>query len=433
MVVIICGGNMKMEIKEIKIGGFRNIKNCVIDIDKITGLLSINSYGKSNILRGIEFGIDFITSSNQVRDNMFGWKSGFPKNKNIDPKRFNFELYIVYTNNISEYDIKYGFSIDWRLSEKESGGINKEYLYIKDRQKSSKFSQYINRAYDISKYKGSENGRCDKKINIDYNELVLEKLTAYDELFYLEILKEIKHLEVYVDRHLDSADAFEFEPIVLKNNDDLKLVTVDNIPRTLYKLKEQYLDKYNYLMDIFKQLFPKIERVETRRFELAGPAQPPELPEEYKLVEHAYFLYCKEYNMSCEINFKQMSDGAKRVLLLLTNLVLADINNVILFCVEEPENSINPSLFKQYIEVINDLSENTKIIITSHSPYLVDYLPPENLYIGCSNDCDIAVFKKIKKRAIKSLYRDSKEMDMSYGEYVFDLVSTGEDIDKYVE
>ena len=42
MVVIICGGNMKMEIKEIKIGGFRNIKNCVIDIDKITGLLSIN-------------------------------------------------------------------------------------------------------------------------------------------------------------------------------------------------------------------------------------------------------------------------------------------------------------------------------------------------------------------------------------------------------
>ena len=112
---------------------------------------------------------------------------------------------------------------------------------------------------------------------------------------------------------------------------------------------------------------------------------------------------------------------------------MADINNVILFCVEEPENSINPSLFKQYIEVINDLSENTKIIITSHSPYLVDYLPPENLYIGCSNDCDIAVFKKIKKRAIKSLYRDSKEMDMSYGEYVFDLVSTGEDIDKYVE
>lgn len=433
MIVIIYGGIGKMEIRKIKIGGFRNIDNCEIDIKKITGLLSINSYGKSNILRGIEYGIDFITSSSKIRDNMIGWKSGIPKNLKVNTKNFCFELELCYINNNIEYDIKYGFSFKWRISRDINDGIDEEYLYVRNKEKSSKYTQFVNRENNISKYKSVETGRCDKIIKINYNELVLEKLSAYDDLFYKDILDEIRKIEVYVDRHFDSKNAYEFDPIVLKSSDDLKLATVDNIPRTLYKLRELYPTKYNYLIDIYTQLFPKVEKIEPRRFEISGPSKPVNLPEEYELLEHAYFLYCKEYNMLGEINFSQMSDGARRILLLLTNLILAQINDIALFCVEEPENSINPSLFKKYIEVIYDLSEKTSVIITSHSPYLVDYLAPENLYIGCKNENDIAVFKKIKKRAIKRLYKECSEMGMSYGEYVFDLISNFEELDEYVE
>lgn len=138
--------------------------------------------------------------------------------------------------------------------------------------------------------------------------------------------------------------------------------------------------------------------------------------------------------MSTEINFQEMSDGARRILLLLTNLILADINNISLFCIEEPENSINPSLFRNYIEIINDLSDKTKIIITSHSPYLIDYLSPEQIYIGCNNEKGIVDFRKIKKSTINKLYKDSSSLNMGYGEYLFDLFSdSSEEINNYVK
>lgn len=134
------------------------------------------------------------------------------------------------------------------------------------------------------------------------------------------------------------------------------------------------------------------------------------------------------------INFTEMSDGARRILLLLTNLILADLNNISLFCIEEPENSINPSLLGKYIEIINDLTENTKVIITSHSPYLVDYMDPEKIYIGYNNREDIATFKKIKNSAVKKLFKNSAGLNMNYGEYLFDLFTDFDsEVDEYLE
>ena len=138
--------------------------------------------------------------------------------------------------------------------------------------------------------------------------------------------------------------------------------------------------------------------------------------------------------MSSAINFEGMSDGTKRILLVLTNLILAEINHVLLFCVEEPENSINPSLFQKYIEVINDLIGQTKIILTSHSPYLIDYLDPEKIYIGCNNSNDLAEFKAIKRTAVHKLYDDAARLGMDYAEYLFDLfANSNEEINKYVQ
>ena len=431
-----------MKIKKIKVGGFKNILNCEIDLKKIIGLLSVNSYGKSNLLKSIEFGIDFITLPSKIKNNMMGWKKGIPKNKNINAPEFQFEITLIHTTNDSEYEVKYGFSFTWRLKKEISVGVKNEYLLIKENSKKQKFSYYIKRENGelVGKYKASEFGRCDKKINIKSNELIINKLYAYDSLFYADIIEEINDFDIYIDRHLDSSNAFDLEPIIHKDIDDLKLVTADNIPRTLFKLHENYKEKYEYLIDIYKQLFPRIEDIRIRQFKLSGEISEDMIPDiskisdEYQIVDYLYMIFCKEYNMSTEINFQEMSDGARRILLLLTNLILADINNISLFCIEEPENSINPSLFRNYIEIINDLSDKTKIIITSHSPYLIDYLSPEQIYIGCNNEKGIVDFRKIKKSTINKLYKDSSSLNMGYGEYLFDLFSdSSEEINNYVK
>ncbi|MCI5622512.1 AAA family ATPase, partial [Anaerostipes sp.] len=50
------------------------------------------------------------------------------------------------------------------------------------------------------------------------------------------------------------------------------------------------------------------------------------------------------------IDFAMMSDGAKRVFMILTRIILA---NVSLIAIEEPENSVHPSLFQAYIRIMH--------------------------------------------------------------------------------
>ena len=53
----------QMEILRVKVKGIRNITEAKISFDKITALVGLNGYGKSNIMDAVDFGIDFIPSA----------------------------------------------------------------------------------------------------------------------------------------------------------------------------------------------------------------------------------------------------------------------------------------------------------------------------------------------------------------------------------
>ena len=126
-----------------------------------------------------------------------------------------------------------------------------------------------------------------------------------------------------------------------------------------------------------------------------------------------------------------MSDGAKRILLLLTFVVLAELNNYDLICIEEPENSIHPGLLRKFLYTISELSGNTKLLFSSHSPYLINYMQPENLYLGLPNSNGVATFKKLKTNtnAMKRLIKNIQSTNMQLGDYLFDLMSSSDDDD----
>ena len=65
--------------------------------------------------------------------------------------------------------------------------------------------------------------------------------------------------------------------------------------------------------------------------------------------------------------------------------------------------------------------------MTSHSPYLIQYLKPESIYIGVPTDDGTALFKSIKKSKIKEVKSIAKKLEISFGEYIFSLLSGGED------
>lgn len=62
-----------MNIKSITIGGFKNLNKSKLELESICAIISPNNYGKSNLLEGIDFGVDFIHASRNGRRNMMKW------------------------------------------------------------------------------------------------------------------------------------------------------------------------------------------------------------------------------------------------------------------------------------------------------------------------------------------------------------------------
>ena len=118
-----------------------------------------------------------------------------------------------------------------------------------------------------------------------------------------------------------------------------------------------------------------------------------------------------------------MSDGVRRILKVLTNLELASYRGCSIVAIEEPENSLNPKILQQYLIALNSFAKEIKIIFTSHSPYLINYINPSNIYIGLPNDNGIASFSKIKDKLINKLMNDANDLDLNIGDYIFDLMS----------
>ena len=112
---------------------------------------------------------------------------------------------------------------------------------------------------------------------------------------------------------------------------------------------------------------------------------------------------------------------------MLTYAIIADVKGLSLIAFEEPENSIHPGLLQSYLRVLNQLTEKCKIIFTSHSPYIIQYLEPSNIYIGIPNSDGVARFGRISKAGERAILKESSENNESLGNDIFDLLTGNED------
>ena len=122
-----------------------------------------------------------------------------------------------------------------------------------------------------------------------------------------------------------------------------------------------------------------------------------------------------------------MSDGTKRVIWLVARSVMADIAGVGCLGVEEVETGIHPRMMQDLLEAVRDVLGETKIILTSHSPHLIQCLPFDSIYVGVPNDGGVATFATFIADNVDRLSDAAYDRGMSAGEYIFALMSSGED------
>jgi predicted ATPase len=76
-------------------------------------------------------------------------------------------------------------------------------------------------------------------------------------------------------------------------------------------------------------------------------------------------------------NVSQMSDGTLRVLGLLVALYQVPRPSVI--ALEEPEQTINPAILSVIADAIKEVSKQVQILVTTHSPHLLDQFDPSTI------------------------------------------------------
>ena len=416
-----------MRLEHIKIAGFRNIDEVNLELNDLTALIGVNNYGKSNILDAIDFGIDFITRDSTTRKDMMSWGKGVPLNKSNAFKDFSFEITLKTEFINKAFFVNYAFTFAWAKKDEDEAQVLFENLKIKLDEKSQKYQTLIQRTGNKAVYKSSETARCNTPIKTGNKFLIINKLKEYDNLFYHEIILKLNSLRVYIERHLDSNLAYGFEPLVRKGVTGLDISDMTSIPRAIYQLKEKYVDKYLLLENAFIQLFPNIKKIFVDVMEFKAPDGFDFGDDQYVFTDKIYAMKVQDTQLINPLPFERLSDGVKRVFLMLTYALVADIKGLSLLAIEEPENSIHPNLLQNYLQVLTQLVNNCKIIVASHSPYMIQYIDISSLYIGIPNDDGIADFRKIAKNKYSILLKDATESDSSTGDYIFGLLSGSKD------
>lgn len=426
---IICFNTVKMvSLNKISVKGIANIDSVTLDLQQITALLAPNNYGKSNVLSAIIYGIEFIQQLPAVRQKMMGMEQCISVNKFIAGKPFVFEIEGSIGENT---DFQYGYSFEWkryRNTEKgvldTRGSIINEFLRIKSKTgEKPKFTTLVDRkSANVSKYTPSQTGRCDKELAIDGNELALNKLSNFDDLFYHQYIQAIRSIRVIDADYLsDPKEYFALRMVI--QDEKHRYLAGGEIAAYLYNLKKKDPGSYALLLSAVTTLIPAIELLEPVVISANNLKIDDDAPFEYP---NQYDLVVKEKNNNQQTRFQYLSTGSMKLLYLLTTIIRASSEGVQLLLVEELENSIHPSLLRSLLDVIRLFLGETKLLFSSHSPNLLKHLAAPQLYVGLPSDKGEADFRTIKPSKVKSVLQIAGAGEMAIGEYLFDLLQDAE-------
>jgi len=111
----------------------------------------------------------------------------------------------------------------------------------------------------------------------------------------------------------------------------------------------------------------------------------------------------------------QLSDGTLRIFGIL--LSLYQMPPPMFIAIEEPELTVHPGILTMLADAFKEASENTQIIITSHSPHLVDLFDPHQIYVVklINGETRISPIKASQVESVKEHLTSIKELMMMEG------------------
>jgi predicted ATPase len=327
---------MVPHIKQVRIQNYKSIGQLSVSLDPFTVLVGPNGSGKSNFIDALSFVKDCLADSLESAFRKRGGISAVRRRSAGHPT--NIEIGIIMDLGNSSL-ASYSFKISAKFEKKfevafeqcEVHGLLREHEFRIEK------GQFIKEIAGIR-----------PKVSIDRLGLYAASATeefrpVYDFLtsmrFYSIIPKELQELQEsgagdYLDREGRNAAA------ILKR----------------LKEDEQLAWRYERLCSLLSKVVQGIKKVE---YHAVGQKETIQIKQE---VGTKYPWTFDALNMS---------DGTLRILGLLLAVYQPGFQSVI--GIEEPEATVHPAVAELIIEVLMDASKERQVIITTHSPDILDY------------------------------------------------------------
>lgn len=371
-----------MEFGRLHLRNFLSLRDASIELGKFNVFIGPNASGKSNILKAlrllrnhVRFGIPVIEEPALLRE---------PKIPFGDLV-YNFDR---YEDVEVEAEIKSGddeFSYKLKLSAKgysETIVRGSEVLYEHSSER------------PMFRYK-AKNGEIKKAGSGSISAILVLRspeggIEERHPLLYQTGLKALPsdadEAVLKVSEFLRGVNVFRLDPVSIRFSNKISeepAIRYDgsNLARYLLSLYLERRKDFGRVEDVIRGLVPEVDEVVPH---IEGDA-----------VE----IWLKSEGLSLPLRPNYVSDGTLRL------LAIASILNggFSLVALEEPENHVHPYLLEALVDLAR--SSPSQVIFTTHSPYLLNHLKPEEVFLVGKIDSETRVrrlteveeFKVVKK------------------------------------
>ena len=353
-------------LKKVRIKNFLSCEDTEIDLDQITALIGRNAAGKSNILKTLLWIPYFILGATEF----WGVLS--------DGSEITLEF--VINDKECKYIINCYHSSLYGLYFEEYFLLYETNEWIKIAERNADIAVYYYEQEEI-------------KFNINQNISVIKSIIT----FFPEI--KINFLIRDFNNYLNGINYYRLENVDPKNKSTLitaseysewlikKNIKIHNDSPVMMRLLDSWIkdrEIFNEIQEIVgKNGLDLIDEIIIFEEDYNGSAYDKEFNPEhykktYKLEHHFYYIEFIVKNQDKKLWFNQLSYGTQRVLMILLAL-LYDKSSTLL--IEQPEDGIHIGLLRKVLSICFEYAEvyNKQLIITTHSPDVIDMFQAENI------------------------------------------------------
>lgn len=358
-------------IKKIVIRNFYSFGEADIPLHPhINILIGINGSGKSNFLKAVRLlkeGVDGVGLKRHILDNLGGFDNIYFKG-NTNPGTAD-KISIEYTldgNAIAAGHYGFKFTEDILYSITLVKSPSYQNYHISENLRNERGYVYL----DFKNGAGYLNEKVEAELkprqglikysDFDPQELVIKEVSDTNRYYAITTVKKAIR-DIFVYDYFDTTPKSNIRKPMLPTSEKRLFPDGTNLPQILNTIKINHKASYRKIADMLNEVNPCFSGFD------------------FNFIGGNIELMLEEKGLNSSVHVSNISDGTLRFLCLLSILFNPERGRFV--CIDEPEVGLHPDMILNIANAIKEASEESTLIVSTHSDNFLNYFELENLKV----------------------------------------------------